>query len=54
MDRGAWWAIVHGGCIISRIVYNMMKEEAWVQYLNEDDPAIKETLKVLQEKQLKK
>jgi carboxyl-terminal processing protease len=40
--------------IISRIVYNMMKEEAWVQYLNEDDPAIKETLKVLQEKQLKK
>ena len=32
--------------INSRIVYNMMNEEAWVQYLNSDDPAIIETLKV--------
>ena len=32
--------------ICSRIIYNMMKEEAWMQYLNDDDPAITETLKV--------
>ncbi len=36
--------------IISRIVYNMMKEEAWLQYLNSDDPAIDETLKIMREK----
>ncbi len=35
--------------IISRVVYNMMKEEAWIRYLNQDDPAISETLKVMQE-----
>ena len=34
--------------INSRIIYNMMSEEAWLQYLNDDDPAIKETLKVFQ------
>ena len=34
--------------IISRIIYNMLKEEAWIEYLNEDDPAIKEALKVLE------
>ncbi len=33
----------------SRIIYNMMSEEAWLQYLNDDDPAIKETLKLFQE-----
>ena len=32
--------------INSRIIYNTMNEEAWMQYLNQDDPAIKETLKV--------
>lgn len=32
--------------INSRIIYNMMSEQAWVEYLNEDDPAIKETLRV--------
>jgi carboxyl-terminal processing protease len=32
--------------INSRIIYNMMSEQAWVEYLNEDDPAIKETLSV--------
>ena len=36
--------------IISRIVYNMMSEEAWMKYLNEDDPAITETLRVFHEK----
>lgn len=32
--------------INSRIIYNMMSEQAWIEYLNEDDPAIKETLRV--------
>ena len=32
--------------INSRIIYNMMSEQAWVEYLNEEDPAIKETLNV--------
>ena len=35
--------------VISRIIYNMMKEEAWLQYLNQDDPAIKETMKEFKE-----
>jgi carboxyl-terminal processing protease len=35
--------------IISRIVYNMMKEEAWIKYLNTDDPTITETLKIMRE-----
>ncbi len=35
--------------INSRVIYNMMSEEAWLQYLNEDDPAIKETLKIFHE-----
>lgn len=37
--------------INSRIIYNMMSEEAWLQYLNDDDPTIKETLKVFQTNQ---
>ena len=35
--------------INSRIIYNMMSEQAWLEYLNSDDPAIKETLKVFRE-----
>ena len=35
--------------VISRIIYNMLNEEAWMQYLNSDDPAIKETLRVFHE-----
>ena len=35
--------------INSRIVYNMMSEEAWMKYLNADDPTIMETLKVFRE-----
>ncbi len=35
--------------INSRIVYNMMSEEAWLMFLNSDDPAIKETLRVFQQ-----
>ena len=32
--------------INSRIIYNMMSEEAWMKYLNSDDPAIIETLQL--------
>lgn len=32
--------------INSRIIYNIMDEEAWIEYLNLDDPAIKRALKV--------
>ena len=32
--------------IISRIVYNMLGDEVWTQYLNEDDPVITAALKV--------
>ena len=32
--------------LYSRIIYNMLDEEAWTEYLNNDDPAIQETLKL--------
>lgn len=32
--------------INSRIIYNMMSEEAWMKYLNSDDPTITETLQL--------
>ena len=32
--------------INSRIIYNMMGEAEWVEYLNSDDPAIRETLQL--------
>ena len=32
--------------INSRIIYNMLDEQAWVEYLNSDDPAIRETIRV--------
>ena len=32
--------------INSRLVYNVLDEQAWTEYLNADDPAIKETLRV--------
>ncbi len=35
--------------IVSRIIYNMMSEEAWLEYLNDDDPAIKETQRVFRQ-----
>ena len=35
--------------LISRVIYNMLKEEAWLEYLNTDDPAILETLKVMRD-----
>ena len=34
--------------IFSRIVYNMLDEDAWQQYLNTDDPTVREALRVLQ------
>ena len=35
--------------IVSRIIYNMQNEQAWMEYLNSDDPAILETLKLFRE-----
>jgi carboxyl-terminal processing protease len=35
--------------INSRIIYNMMGEAEWVEYLNADDPAILETLRLFKE-----
>lgn len=32
--------------IYSRIIYNMLDEGAWMEYLNSDDPAIRKTLEV--------
>ena len=32
--------------LYSRIIYNMLDEESWTEYLNNDDPAIQETLKL--------
>jgi carboxyl-terminal processing protease len=32
--------------INSRIIYNMLNEEAWTQYLNQDDPVLKKALEV--------
>ena len=36
--------------INSRIIYNMLNDEAWTQYLNQDDPAILKTLDVFRRK----
>jgi carboxyl-terminal processing protease len=35
--------------INSRLIYNVLDEEAWTEYLNDDDPAIRETLRVFRE-----
>ena len=34
--------------IESRIIYNMMDEQAWTQYINQDDPVILKTLEVFE------
>ena len=36
--------------INSRIIYNMLDDEAWTEYLNQDDPVIAASLKVFREK----
>ena len=33
--------------ILSRIVYNILDEQSWLQYLNSDDPTVREALRVL-------
>jgi carboxyl-terminal processing protease len=33
--------------IVSRIVYGVLNEDAWCQYLNQDDPTVGEALRVL-------
>ena len=35
--------------IFSRLVYNMLDEQSWMQYLNSHDPVVKEALRVLKE-----
>ena len=35
--------------IMSRMVYNLLDEDAWVEYLNQDDPTIKEALRVFKQ-----
>lgn len=35
--------------IHSRIIYNMLSEQQWIEYLNADDPVVIETLKVFKE-----
>lgn len=35
--------------INSRLIYNVLDEQAWTEYLNDDDPAIRETLRVFRE-----
>ena len=32
--------------INSRLIYNVLDEQSWTEYLNDDDPAIRETLRV--------
>ena len=32
--------------VISRIIYNIHNEQSWTEYLNQDDPSIKETLRL--------
>ena len=34
--------------IYSRVIYNMLSEQAWLEYLTTDDPAIRETLKLFE------
>lgn len=34
--------------IDSRIIYNMLNEQAWTQYINMDDPVIKKTIEVFE------
>ena len=35
--------------LVSRIIYNMLDEQEWTEYLNHDDPAIIETLRLFHE-----
>jgi len=35
--------------IVSRIIYNMQNEQAWMEYINEDDPVIEQAIRVFDE-----
>ena len=35
--------------VVSRIIYNIHSEQAWTEYLNQDDPSIKEALRLFRE-----
>lgn len=34
--------------INSRVIYNMLNDQAWNQYINQDDPVINKTMEVFQ------
>ena len=34
--------------LYSRVIYNILDEQSWLQYLNDDDPAIRETLRIFE------
>jgi carboxyl-terminal processing protease len=34
--------------LVSRIIYNVLDEQQWIEYLNADDPAIKNALEVFE------
>ena len=33
--------------VLSRIIYNILDEEPWIQYLNTDDPTVLKALDIL-------
>ena len=35
--------------LFSRIIYNMLDEQAWTEYLNQDDPAVIKTMELFRE-----
>ena len=37
--------------IISRIIYNILDEQSWTEYLNQDDPTIKKAIEVFKKKE---
>lgn len=34
--------------LVSRIIYNMLSEQAWIEYINDGDPVIEQALKVIE------
>ena len=47
-DKSCLSVQVYDRVIDSRIIYNMLDEQAWTQYINLDDPVIKKTLDVFE------
>lgn len=38
--------------LYSRIIYNIMDEDAWIQYLNQNDPVVKEAIRLILNKEV--